>query len=185
MVVRSGAGMSGENAFLSGLLKASAGQDQHAFAELYRLTAPRINAVVHRLPGANVGDAVQETYIRIWHNAGSYDPDRGGAIPWMIAIARNIAIDRLRAQTARIVLPLEAIEEMAATVQDDDGQDLDVRRCLGALEPQYARLLALAFYSGYSHSEIASRLDMPLGTVKSSIKRGLSRLKDCLDAREQ
>jgi RNA polymerase sigma-70 factor, ECF subfamily len=92
MVVRSGAGMSGENAFLSGLLKASAGQDQHAFAELYRLTAPRINAVVHRLLGANVGDAVQETYIRIWHNAGSYDPDRGGAIPWMIAIARNIAI---------------------------------------------------------------------------------------------
>ena len=177
--------MSAEDAFINGLLTASARQDQHAFAELYRLTAPRIKGVLYRLLRANVGDAVQEVYIRIWHNAVKYDPARGAAMHWMIAVARNIAIDRLRDQAGRGALPLEAIEDLPAPGQDDHGRGLDVRRCLGVIEPRYARILALAFYSGYSHSEIASRLDMPLGTVKSFVRRGLSRLKECLDARGQ
>ena len=172
-----------DNRFIDDLLTACAGRDQHGFAELYRLTAPQINGVLHRLLGGNTSDALQESYIKIWNSAEKYDPARGAAIHWMIAIARNVAFDRMR-ERGRSWLPLEEVEDMLSPVLDN-GQDLDVRRCLGVLDPQHARVLMLAYYSGYSHSEIANRLDMPLGTIKSYVRRGLMRLKECLDARGQ
>jgi RNA polymerase sigma-70 factor, ECF subfamily len=169
---------------LNGLLVASAAGDQHAFAELYRLSAPRLNAVVRRLTGSAVDakEALQEAYVRIWHRAGNFDPSRGAAIHWMCAIARNKAIDILRNRPLPHV-PLEEIHELPKAIGLEPGVSVDVRRCLGQLEPHYAHAIVLAFYSGYSHSELATRLDMPLGTVKSWVRRGLAKLKECLDAR--
>ena len=168
---------------LAGLLLASAAGDQHAFAELYRLTAPRLNAVVRRLTGSatDASEVLQETYVRIWYRAAKFDPARGAAVHWMVAIARNIAIDILRSRP-RPCMPLDEITELPEAIGMEAGAGMDVRRCLAQLDPHYARVIILAFYSGYSHSEMAHRLDTPLGTIKSWVRRGLSKLKECLDS---
>ena len=172
--------LTGEN-LLDGLLMASAKGDQHAFAELYRLTAPRLKALVIRLtanPG-DAGEAVQEAYVRIWNRASRFDPARGAAIHWMAAIARNIAIDFLRAR-GRASLPLDEVAELRDPLPFETADMTDVRRCVSLLEPPYDRVIIFAFYLGYSHTELASRLDTPLGTIKSWVRRGLSQLKECL-----
>jgi RNA polymerase sigma-70 factor (ECF subfamily) len=175
-----------EEDLLAGLLMASAAGDQHAFAELYRLTAPRLNAVVRRIAGSAVDASglLQETYVKIWSRAAKFDPARGAAIDWMVAIARHTAID-LRRSKARSDVSLDAVTELPDTVETELGAGMDVRRCLTLIEPNYAQVIILAFYSGYSHSEMARRLDMPLGTIKSWVRRGLLSLKECLGSRGQ
>jgi len=174
-----------EGDLLAGLLMASAAGDQHAFAELYRLTAPRLNAVVRRIAGSPVdaSGSLQETYVKIWSQAAKFDPARGAAIHWMDAIARHTAIDLRR--KARSDVSLDAVRELPDTVETELGAGMDVRRCLALIEPHYAQVIILAFYSGYSHSEMARRLDMPLGTIKSWVRRGLLSLKECLGSRGQ
>lgn len=168
---------------LVGLLMASAQGDQHAFAELYRVTAPRVNAVVRRLVGAptDASEVLQETFVKIWYRATKFDPQRGAAIHWIFAIARNTAIDHLRSRT-RVSASLDEAVELPAVADLGVLAGLDVRRCVALLEPQYASVISLAFYSGYSHAEMARRLDTPLGTIKSRVRRALSTLKQCLDS---
>ena len=169
----------GEEDLLASLLVASAKRDQHAFAELYRLTAPRLNAVARRLAGSDASDVLQEAYVRIWHQAPKFDPGRGAAIHWMVAIARNIAIDLLRSR-ARAYPRLYEIKEVPKAVEVDASVGMDVRRCLDLLEPQHAQVILMAYYAGYSHAEMARRLDKPLGTIKSWVRRGLAELDQCL-----
>jgi RNA polymerase sigma-70 factor (ECF subfamily) len=175
-----------EEDLLAGLLTASAAGDRHAFAELYRLTAPRLNAVVRRIADSAVDASglLQETYVKIWSQAAKFDPARGAAIHWMVAIARHTAID-LRRSKARPDMSLDAVTELPEAVEKELGAGMDVRRCLALIEPHYAQVIILAFYWGYSHSEMARRLDIPLGTIKSWVRRGLLSLKECLGSREQ
>ncbi len=171
-----------QDQFLAGLLGAAAAGDQQAFAELYRLTAPRMNAIARRISGDQdrASEALQDAYVRIWSHAATFDRSRGSLMSWMIAIVRNAAIDLLRRRGRPTGQIEEALESPDLTTTTP-GSALDIERCLAQLDGQQATAVSLAFLYGYSHSELASRMEAPLGTVKSWIERGLRKLRSCLD----
>jgi RNA polymerase sigma-70 factor (ECF subfamily) len=164
------------------LLRASALGDQIAFAELYRATSSRLFAIASRMLGRadSASDALQESYIRIWTQSGQYHVEKGQPIHWMAGIVRHVCIDmRRRSASQRVPGPdLEAI----ANVPLDDIASVDLKRCLEKLDAAQFKAILMAFHFGLSHSELAKTFAVPLGTMKSTIRRGLIRLKECLDA---
>jgi RNA polymerase sigma-70 factor (ECF subfamily) len=134
-------------------------------------------------------DVMQEVYVSVWRRAGSFDPARASPITWLATIARNRAIDRLRSRASRgSSAPVEAILEMAderpdgfavAAAKDEGAR---VHHCLSTLEGRAQEMIRVAFFEGLSYSDLAARAGVPLGTCKSWIRRGLQRLRDCLEA---
>jgi RNA polymerase sigma-70 factor (ECF subfamily) len=133
-------------------------------------------------------DVLQEVYVSIWSRAGSFDPARASPITWLATIARNRAIDRLRARRARAENPpleeaLEVADDrpdgFAAAVEVQEGER--VQHCLSTLDNRAQEMIRTAFFDGLSYSDLATRAGVPLGTMKSWIRRGLQRLKDCLE----
>lgn len=135
---------------------------------------------------------MQEAFINIWRSAGSYRPHVGGQdiqpMTWLIAIVRNKALDVLRSRARRNETELEEGQD-ATTVPSAlelfgaAGEALRLRACLEALDGTHRQSLALAYYQGLTHSEVAARMGAPLGSVKAWIRRGLGKLKDGLEAR--
>lgn len=172
------------------LLKATAGRDRQAFSDLYAVTSGKLFGVILRIVRNrdDAADILQESYLRIWRRAGNYYPDRGAPLSWMIAIARNGALDWLR---ARRVAPSASgaadIEDrpdlgpnpLEQTIVKTEVQALSL--CLDELESRQRECILLAFKEGFTHLQLSQRLDHPLGTVKSWIKRSLARLKECLE----
>lgn len=164
--------------------------DQAAFAQLYQRTSPTLFAVCRHLLSQRelAEEALQEVYVRIWHSAGEYNAARGSVLTWMTSIARYKAIDLHRKRARRPEAPLtearlESIEDdlagpMQLSMADDDAAAL--KRCLQLLSEAQQRCLNLAFFQGMTHEEMSRRLERPLGTVKSWIRRGLQELKQCL-----
>ena len=176
---------------LEPLLCASGNGDRAAFAELYRLSASRLYPIALRIlrrPEA-AEDVLQEAYVLIWRKAAQFHPSRGRPLPWMAAIVRNRAIDRLRAQAREPQDPAhwddlaEGLADPAASASAAAAPDaLAVRGCLERLQENQRQAILLAYYGGLTHEELAARLEAPLGTVKSWVRRGLLQLKDCLEA---
>lgn len=167
------------------LLRAVAQGDELAFAELYRQTGSRLYGVAHRLlrtPEA-ASDAVQEAFARIWSDATRFDAARGHAIHWMVAIQRNICIDMIRRQAARPVVDID-IAELEIPIEPPEEGSGELRRCIQQLATLEARLIAMSVHQGLSHNELAVRLKMPLGTIKSTIRRALIKLRMSLEPRE-
>jgi RNA polymerase sigma-70 factor (ECF subfamily) len=171
---------------LATLIQRCAGQDSAALRLLYDRQSALLYGVALRLTrqSALAADVVHDAFIAIWQRAASFDPARGNASSWLISIVRHRAIDIIRRRDREVLsdtLP-EAIDEdpdpLAQLVTSDDAAAL--HRCLGTLEADKRRMLLLAFVDGLSHSELAARLAIPLGTVKSSIRRALALLKQCL-----
>jgi RNA polymerase sigma-70 factor (ECF subfamily) len=171
------------------LLSAGAG-DRQAFARLYQLTAGRLLAVVLRLVGNKTvaEEILQEAYLTIWRKGGQFTPERGAPLSWMMTIARNKTIDRLRADgpAARVIENFD--DSTAAQVKQiaercDLPQHLSgtVRQCVEGLQTNYRKAILLAYYYGLSHDELADALQSPLGTVKSWVRRGLLQLRECVD----
>ncbi len=133
-------------------------------------------------------DVLQEVYVSIWSRAGSFDPGKASPVTWLATIARNRAIDRLRSRRARgSSAPVEEILDLAdegpdgfavAAAKDEGGR---VHYCLSTLDAKAQDVIRVAFFDGLSYSEIAARSGVPLGTLKSWIRRGLQRLRDCLE----
>jgi RNA polymerase sigma-70 factor, ECF subfamily len=130
--------------------------------------------------------------MNVWHGAGGFDASVAGAMTWLINIVRNKAIDALRSGKAERASTL-ALDEEALVVAADEMQQpqallerslqaLRITACMGDLGASQRQALALAYYRGMAHTEIAQALGAPLGTVKAWVRRGLDRLKDCLDA---
>jgi RNA polymerase sigma-70 factor (ECF subfamily) len=175
---------------LSGLLAGAGVRDQRAFAELYAASSAKLFGVILHIlrDREQAAEVLQEVYLRIWQRAGDYQPDKGAPMTWMIAIARNRALDRRR-RARPPELPLEGIAQvedvdagLASLLEGGGGAEARVlRHCLGELEDRQRQSLLLAYAEGYTHAELADRLDCPLGTAKSLIRRGLARLKDCLE----
>lgn len=177
---------------LAALLAAAAGGDEAAFKELYRLSGAKLFGIVLRIVRrrAAAEEILQEVYVRIWDHAGDYRPDKGSPMTWMIAIARNRALDWQRNDRARGgELPIdEAPGRDAWADPEPDPLDWAMARedaralhdCLERLEEEPRTCLVLAYCEGYTHDELSERLGRPLGTVKSWIRRGQARLKDCL-----
>jgi RNA polymerase sigma-70 factor (ECF subfamily) len=129
---------------------------------------------------------LQEVYLRVWRRAGRFDSGKGSAIAWLATIARNCAIDEMR----RRPVPTSSGDELLDKIVDE-GQPVDdrlcdreeqaaVQRCLEELQQDHRKSIRLAFFGGLTHSQLAERLNVPLGTLKSWIKRGLANLKVCL-----
>lgn len=172
------------------LLHRTSHGDQAAFARLYERTAGRLHGVCMHLLGQReqAEEATQEAYVRIWYKADSYSTARGGVLTWMISIARYRAIDRLRRSGRQPDADLgevseHALADTAAGPQEfsalaDDARALAV--CMDQLSDAQRRAIRLAFLKGLTHEEVGARLDSPLGSVKSWIRRGLQSLKRCL-----
>ena len=164
------------------LLAAVSRGDQQAFRHLYDNSADRLMGVCVRVlrDRSLAEEAVQEAFIRIWHNAGEYHEGRGTALAWMLTIARYQSIDLLRRRPAQTVDlgELEDSLEGAVTAEGLDHSALDT--CLDQLNSQQRSSILLSFYYGLTHEELARNLDSPLGTVKSWLRRGLGFLKRCL-----
>ena len=179
------------NTRLTELLGRAALSDQQAFAELYRLTSAHLYAVALRIlrESAAAEEVLQESFVNIWHHAGSYVAARSQPLTWLTSIVRNRCLDQLRRREIDTIAMDDEDEGM--TIADEGPTPLDmllagadaraVKRCVEALDAGQKQAIALAFYQGLSHSELASHLRQPLGTVKSWVRRGLERLKTCLD----
>lgn len=168
-----------------------AGQgDQAAFEALYRATSPTLYAVCLHLLGRRewAEEVLQESFVRVWHQAGDYTPTRGNVLTWMTSITRYRAIDALRHSGRR---PEAALDEARlATLNDEDPGPLDtalaagdagaLARCLEELSDDQRRCIRMAFMQGMTHAELVDSLQRSLGTVKSWIRRGLQSLKRCL-----
>jgi RNA polymerase sigma-70 factor (ECF subfamily) len=180
------------------LLARVALRDQTAFKQLYDATVRCLLAIAVRLlrDAAWAEEVVQEAYVAIWNSAPNYSPLKAQPMTWLMTIARNKAMDALRSTTSeREVLvrvdasqddeddPLSAIgDEAAGPLQQliDRIDAARLRHCLQALDAVQRQAIALAFYDGLTHSELAEHLRQPLGTVKAWVRRGLERLKPCL-----
>jgi RNA polymerase sigma-70 factor, ECF subfamily len=180
------------NARLMDLLARTALADQRAFAELYNLTSAHLYAVALRIlrQSASAEEVLQESFVNIWHHAGSYVAVRSQPLTWLTSIVRNRCLDQLRRREVDAVTIDDEDEGM--TLRDDSPTPLEmlisgadaraVKGCVEALEAGQKQAVALAFYRGLSHAELAAHLHEPLGTVKSWVRRGLERIKACLDA---
>ncbi len=170
------------------LLSRVAAQDRAAFRELYATTSAKLMGVLVRMlrERAEAEDAVQEVYTRIWLRAGRYDPAKGRGMTWMIAVARNLALDRLRRRTDE-----QADENAAEALVDQTptaerrlmamGEAARVSSCFDQLEPSKADAVRGAYLSGLSYIELAMRHNVPLNTMRTWLRRSLISLKECLD----
>ena len=162
-----------------------------ALAELYRRTSGKLFGICLRILGnrSEAEDVLQEIYVGIWHKSASYDPGRASPITWLATVARNRSIDRLRSSgfRSRHHEPIDGGMDVAdpspdpaaaAELGDEAGR---LGRCIEELEERQAGAIRSAFFGGYTYNELATRQGVPLGTVKSWVRRGLLRLKDCLD----
>ena len=183
-----------KSARMAALLARVAMGDQAAFGEFYELTSSHLYGVAVRIlkdaPAAE--EILQEAYVNVWHHAGSYEVAKSQPMTWLTSIVRNRCLDQLRRRE---------VDTVTLTSDDDDAPEFDlpsdamtpaemlvagaearsVRECVETLEAGPKQAIALAFYQGLSHSELAAHLHEPLGTVKSWVRRGLERLKNCLD----
>lgn len=172
---------------LSSLLSACARGDRRAFKSIYDSQSPQMYGIALRITRdpALAADALHDAFLQAWQNAGRFDGARGRAEAWLISLVRYRALDAVRSRKREVVTdtPPEQVDDapdaLTAVSQEADARAL--QRCLETLEPERRRVIASAFIDGYSHAELAKRLNMPLGTVKSWIRRGLESLKKCLE----
>lgn len=163
--------------------------DRLALRQLYEATSAKLFGVCLRILSDRdeSEDVLQEVYLAIWRRADRFDSGRASVMTWVAAIARNRAIDRLRARGpmayAEPVEDLEIADEAAGAetlVQAAQDQSA-LARCLGELDGRTAGVIRTAFFEGVTYEALASRMNTPLGTVKSWIRRGLIKLKGCLE----
>lgn len=163
-------------------------EDREAFAELYSLTSAKLFGICLRICGERQAaeDVLHDVYLTIWRRAGAYEPGRASPITWLATIARNRAIDWRRSQGVRRTTPIEdapPVPDDAMLASDAMLVDEDARRlhaCLHALEERQRGAIRAAFFDGLTYAELAAREAVPLGTMKSWVRRGLMRLKDCI-----
>jgi RNA polymerase sigma-70 factor (ECF subfamily) len=172
------------------LLAEVAGGSRDAFEHLYQRTSSKLFGVCLRLmpDRAEAEDVLQEVYVGIWHKAGQFDPARASAITWLAMIARNKAIDRLRAMPAANRQASVEVAELVADPSASPLQDAEASNdrarldhCMEQLDGQRRSLIRTAFFDGATYEELAQRIGSPLGTVKSWIRRGLLQLRTCLE----
>ena len=168
------------------LLRRVARSDERALAALYDRLAPLAHGLALRIARdpSLAQDAVQEAFVRVWRRAGVFDPRRGSARAWLLRIVRNAAIDLLRSERAKLGAARRADEESApdSPRRPDDAaasaqRSSRLRAALGQLSEDQKRVIEIAYFEGLSHSEIATREGIPLGTVKSRLHEAVARLR--------
>jgi RNA polymerase sigma-70 factor (ECF subfamily) len=187
------------NALLAQLLARVALGDRAAFASLYKAVSAPLLGVILRIQRdrGQAEDVLQEIFVSIWRAAQGFDAARAQPMTWLTSIARNRAIDSLRRKKTEVAT-VSALggddDDVGPNLVDTFASDLDgplemltqaaqaqaLAHCVDALSAEQQQCVALAYYQGLSHSEVAQHLRQPLGTVKSWVRRALMALKDCL-----
>ena len=180
-------GQEGRGQQLAGLLAQVARGDHSAFEEVYDQLAGPVYGLVRKVlrDPAQSEEVAQEVMLDVWRTASRFDAGRGSAGAWVMTIAHRRAVDRVRTETAA------AAREQKAAASPENGDSvaelvenaLDqqrVRRCLDALTPLQAEAVTLAYYGGYTYPQVAELLGVALGTVKTRIRDGLIRMRDCM-----
>jgi len=185
----SGRGVARTPADLAGLLRRSARGDEAAFAELYDATSSRCYGLAVRVlrDPAQAQEVTQEAYLEIWRTASRFDPAKGSAVSWLMTIVHRKAVDRVRSAEAASRRDT-TYHDANRTVDHDSTADAAeatfearrVRTALAGLTAVQREAITLAYYGGYTHSEVATMLDLPVGTAKTRIRDGLIRLRDAL-----
>ena len=177
------------------LLQRIAARDTAAVAELYDRHSRLLFGLILRIvrDRGEAEDLLQEAFVRVWNRAEMYDARMGGPLPWIVRVARNCAIDRLRARRVRAAvhapaIDMAAVEAAPATgIQTPEAAVLDAERrrtltdALAGLPPEQRQLIEAAFFEGYTHSELARRFGLPLGTVKTRIRAGMIAMRHRLE----
>ena len=191
---------------LAALMSRVALGDRQAFEALYRGSCAQLFGIVLRINGerAQAEEVLQEVFVTVWRVAANFDQRQGQVMTWLTSIARNRAIDSLRRRASEpVTVSRFGTLGPSGGMADDDDDDLlehqasedpgpldlldrassrhALERCMEALSGEQRSSLALAYYQGFSHAEVALHLSQPLGTVKSWVRRGLQGLRACLD----
>ena len=171
---------------LAELIARVAQRDQAAFRELYTVTSARLFGIAMALTRnrETAGEALQDAMMQVWRNAGRYLPSRGSPNVWLAGIVRYRALDIMAAARYRTGSSLDdlpdLVDESALSRLEQSADGKALLHCLQALDGTHRQGIILSYVHGFSHSEIARLLDLPLGTVKSWMRRGLMTLKTCL-----
>ena len=177
-------------AALSDALQRAGRGEKSALESIYRATSAKLFGICLRILGdrQEAEDVLQLVYVSVWRRAGSFDPSRASPITWLATLARNRSIDRLRSlRRTRGFEPVEtaadivdgAPDALAGLESAEEGKRL--AGCIGELEDKTANAIRSAFFGGLTYSDLADRAGVPLGTMKSWIRRGLMKLKECLE----
>lgn len=177
---------------LEQLLRATAAGDALSFRRLYEASSPHLFGLLLRMLKRRdwAEEALQDCYLKIWQKADTYSPEKGQPLTWLMTVARYRALDLLRMKRPEVEMPEEG-DAPPMTFADEAGEDPQLRAvereglgrlqdCMGGLTDEQRRSVLLAYYEGYTHQELARALNAPLGTVKSWVRRGLQRLRECL-----
>ncbi len=172
------------------LLQGCAQNDQKALESLYKLTAPKLFPLLVRILRREdwAQEVLQEAFMKIWNHAGHYNPGKAKPMTWMTSIGRNCALDRLRRVKFESVADSDDLAEQL--VDDSPTVDMQMvqseqakalRQCMEQLAENQRNSLQLAYFEGLTHAELAERLEVPLGSVKTWIRRGMLSIKKCLE----
>ena len=177
---------------LGGLIARVAGGDESALAMLYDRTCAQVHGLVTRILKDETGadEVTADVYRQIWRRSARFEPERGRPLAWLLMVARSRAIDRLRAgatERARTEPLPAALTVPCGAPTPEESCAIDDRRrivqgALARLAPEQRQAIELAYFGGLSQSEIAARLEEPLGTIKTRIRTGMMRLRDALGA---
>jgi RNA polymerase sigma factor (sigma-70 family) len=177
-----------DGALLRKLLERTAAADRTAFKSLYDQTSSRVFGILLRLLRDRelAEDVTQETYVSIWRKAHLYNADLAQPMTWIVAIARNRAIDEIRKRRDVRALPAEAdadqvYDEQGLTAEDRLASRDGLSRCMETLDQRHKAMIKLAYVDGYSREELSRRFDLSVNTVKTWLRRGLGSLKQCLE----
>lgn len=174
---------------LQQLLKRCQQQEPKALKALYKATSSHLFAVLLRIlrNESHAEDCLQQVYLKVWNSAGQYNADIARPMTWMNTIARNQALDWLRRykndrlnDSDDILVYQPDSKSQTDTIAEQWQTSTQVHKCLQELKDTQRQCIELAYFEGYSHHELSERLEQPLGTVKTWIRRGLERLKSCL-----
>ncbi|CAM3156619.1 RNA polymerase sigma factor [Sphingomonas antarctica] len=177
-----------ERAALSAALARVGEGDRAALQEVYRRTSAKLYGVCLRIfpEPEDAQDVLQDAYINVWQRAATFDPARASPITWLVTLTRNRAIDRLRQRGRRIMTPIEDAHDIADERPDAEAcliaadGDARIHGCVETLATGDASLIRTAFFDGATYADIAERAGIPLGTIKSRMRRALLKLRDCL-----
>ena len=177
------------------LLQRIAARDTAAVAELYDRHSRLLFGLILRIvrDRAEAEEILQEAFVRVWTRAETFDARLGGPLPWIVRLARNVAIDRLRARRSRAAIDTSPSSERlvaegpASNIQSPEFVVIDAERrqaltnALAGLPPEQRQLIEAAFFEGYTHSELAQHFGLPLGTVKTRIRTGMIAMRQRLE----